>query len=51
MMRAKEDIISQLVEALEAERQSAEFWRSQAMMLMARDIETAIYGGDDEQAV
>ena len=51
MNRSKDDIISQLVEALEAERQSAEFWRSQAMMLMARDIEAAIYGGDDEQAV
>lgn len=51
MNRSKDDIISQLVEALEAERQSAEFWRGQAMMLLSRDIETAIYGGDDEQAV
>ncbi len=44
MERGKEDIISQLREALEKQTEIAEYWREQAMLLLDRDIDMAIYG-------
>jgi hypothetical protein len=44
MERGKEDIISQLKAALDKQVEIAEFWREQAMLLLDRDVENAIYG-------
>lgn len=44
MTRSKDDIISQLREALEKQTEIAEYWREQAMLLLDRDIEAEIYG-------
>ena len=44
MERSKEDIISQLREALGKQTELAEYWREQAMILLDRDIDDAIYG-------
>lgn len=44
MQRSKEDIISQLREALGKQTELAEYWREQAMILLDRDIDDAIYG-------
>ena len=44
MQRGKEDIISQLHRALLHQTQVAEFWREQAMMLLERDVDMAVYG-------
>ena len=44
MARSKEDIISQLHRALLHQTQVAEFWREQAMLLLERDVDIAIYG-------
>lgn len=44
MQRGNEDIISQLREALGKQTEIAEYWREQAMLLLDRDIDIAIYG-------
>ena len=44
MTRSNEDIISQLREALQKQTELAEYWREQAMLLLDRDIDDAIYG-------
>ena len=44
MERGKADIISQLKAALDKQVEIAEFWREQAMLLLDRDVENAIYG-------
>lgn len=44
MQRSKEDIISQLHRALLHQTKVAEFWREQAMMLLERDVDMAVYG-------
>ena len=44
MQRGKEDIISQLHRALLHQTQVAEFWREQAMLLLERDVDMAVYG-------
>lgn len=44
MKRANEDIISQLHRALLHQTQVSEFWREQAMLLLERDVDVAIYG-------
>ncbi len=44
MTRSKDDIISQLHRALLHQTQVAEFWREQAMLLLERDVDMAIYG-------
>ena len=44
MERSKDDIISQLHKALLHQTQESEFWREQAMMLLERDVDMAIYG-------
>ena len=44
MERSKDDIISQLHKALLHQTRVSEFWREQAMMLLERDVDIAIYG-------
>ena len=44
MARSKEDIISQLHRALLHQTRVAEFWREQAMLLLERDVDIAVYG-------
>ena len=44
MERSNVDIISQLKSALDKQTEIAEFWREQAMLLLDRDVENAIYG-------
>ncbi len=44
MKRSNEDIISQLHGALLHQTRVAEFWREQAMLLLERDVDMAIYG-------
>jgi len=51
MQRGKEDIISQLHRALLHQTQVAEFWREQAMLLLERDVDMAIYGESHREMI
>ena len=58
MARSKEDIISQLREAIgmqntliEQLTKSVSYWQDQAMMLLDRDVRAAIYDGPRREMV
>ena len=55
MERSKDDIISQLREAIgmqnnliEQLTKAVSYWQDQAMLLLDRDVQAAIYGDGDE---
>ena len=58
MQRGKEDIISQLREAIgmqntliEQLTKSVSYWQDQAMMLLDRDVQAAIYGESHREMI
>lgn len=58
MERGKEDIISQLREAIgmqntliEQLTKSVSYWQDQAMMLLDRDVQAAIYGESHREMI